>query len=179
MTLKSFGVKSHKITLTSPKNIKKSHKVSIKSPSNHHAINIKSHRCDIMAGYPFWARTTMSCWRLSAWQCLRNAMEDVQLCLGEATVWDTFWGGFKMCILNVVSGSFIWFYVFFMLCGFMMFYVVLCCFMMFLCGFMWFLCCFMWFHLQISKGIVMLNKKHRVSQHWSLWYAEMHSVSIA
>ena len=55
-----------------------------------------------------------------------------------------------MCGLNVVSGSFIWFYVFFyamwfydVLCCFMLFYVVLCCFMMFLCGFMWFLCCFM------------------------------------
>ena len=122
-----------------------------------------------MAGHPFWARTTMSCWRLSAWQCLRNAMEDVQLCLGEATVWDTFWGGFKMCGLNLVSGSFIWFYVFLcyvVLWCFVLFYDVLCCFYVVLCQ----------FHLQVSKGTAMLNKKQRVSQHWSLWYAEMHTV---
>ena len=57
-----------------------------------------------------------------------------------------------MCGLNVVSGSFIWFYVFFMLCGFMMFYVVLCCFMLFYDVFMWFYVVFMLFYVVSSAG---------------------------
>ena len=54
-----------------------------------------------------------------------------------------------MCGLNVVSGSFIWFYVFFYA---MWFYDVLCCFMLFYDVFMWFYVVFMLFYVVSSAG---------------------------